>query len=160
MSGIRVAQINLQHKRTATLDLCRILNNGLASVALVQEPYFRRGAFYLANDVNPSFSAFNIGGMTNARMMPRACILVNNAIQASLVLELTTRDVCVVKLNLTHANVDKTYVYCSAYLPYEEPSPTEDFKRVVAHCESKGLPLVEVRPHLVQPGEPGIFRVA
>lgn len=142
MPGIRVAQINLQHKRTATLELCRILQDGLASVALVQEPYFRKGVFYQANTVNPGFSAFNKSGMTNARMMPRACILVNNAIQASLILELTTRDVCVVKVTLTHQNIDKTYVYCSAYLPYEESSPTEDFKRAVTYCESNGLPLV------------------
>lgn len=142
MATVRIAQINLQHKRTATINLCRLMQNGKAQVALVQEPYFRKGNFYLGNLVNPVFATFSKNGMDNSRIMPRACVLVNSAIVATLISDLTTRDVCVVTIDVNVGSLNRKYVYCSVYLPHDEPSPTDDFKRVVAHCVSKGLPLI------------------
>ena len=80
--------------------------------------------------------------MRNPREMPRACILVNSAIEACLRSELTTRDVCTVEVNLTISNSSVKYVYCSVYLPHDEPAPTEMFKSVVSYCDSKGIPLI------------------
>lgn len=142
MTTIKIAQINLQHKRTATINLCRLMQNGKSHVALVQEPYFRKGNFYLGNLVNPTFATFSKSGMTSSRVMPRACVLVNNAIVASLISEITTRDVCAVTIDVTVGDLNRKYVYCSVYLPHDEPSPTDDFKKVIAYCDTKGLPLI------------------
>lgn len=142
MSAIKVVQVNIQHKRTAAINLCRIVQTSTADIALVQEPYFRHGRFYVGNLVNPNFVAFSKEGMTNPRIMPRACILLSNAINGSLVPSLTTRDICVVLINVKVGNVDKQYVYCSAYFPHDMASPTEDFKKVVSHCDKNNLPLI------------------
>jgi len=142
MASIRVAQINIQHKRTATINLCRLIQNGAAVIALVQEPYFRKGEFYKGNLLNPNFVVFNKHGATNYRLMPRACILVNTAINASLISEITTRDICAVLIDMSDDNTNKKYVYCSAYLPHDEPAPTDGFKAVIAYCDIHGLPLI------------------
>ena len=139
---VRVAQVNLQRKRTTTLNLSRLLQEGKASIALVQEPYFHKGDFYSGNLLNPTFVAFNKSGMRNPRIMPRACILANSAIDASLLSELTTRDICAIVVNLTNENSVGKYVYCSAYLPHDESAPTDDFKKVVSYCENKAIPLI------------------
>lgn len=118
------------------------MQNGAAQVALVQEPYFRRGNFYLGNLVDPVFATFSKLEMANSRSMPRACVLVNKAIVATLISELTTRDVCAVTIDVSVGDLNRKYVYCSVYLPHDEPSPTDDFKRVVVHCVTKGLPLI------------------
>jgi len=142
MASIKVAQINLQHKRTATMNLCRIMQTGLASIALVQEPYFRKGQLYLGKLLNPTFTAFSKFGLTNPRKMPRACIVVNNSINACLIPELTTRDICAISVECSVDNVTKKYVYCSAYMPHDESSPTDDFKLVVSYCDTKSFPLI------------------
>lgn len=142
VATVRIAQINLQHKRTATINLCRLIQNGTAQVTLVQEPYFRKGNFYLGNLVNPVFATFSKNEMANSRVMPRACVLVNNAIVATLISELTTRDVCAITIDVSVGNLNRKYVYCSVYLPHNEPSPTDAFKQVIAYCTSKGLPLI------------------
>ncbi|XP_062715533.1 uncharacterized protein LOC134291599 [Aedes albopictus] len=118
------------------------MQNGTAQVALVQEPYFRKGNFYLGNLVNPVFATFSKHEMANSRVMPRACVLVNNAIVATLISELTTRDVCAITIDVSVGNLNRKYVYCSVYLPHDEPSPTDAFKQVIAYCTSKGLPLI------------------
>lgn len=59
--------------------------------------------------------------------MPRACVLVNNAIVATILSEQTTRDVCAVTIDVTPV---RKYVYCSVYLPHDEPSPTDAFYRL------------------------------
>lgn len=41
--------------------------------------------------------------------MPRACALVNNAIVSTLVIELTTRNVCAVTIAVSVANLDTFY---------------------------------------------------
>ena len=79
---VRIAQGNLQRKRTATLNLSRLMQEGKASIALIQEPYFHKGDFYSGKLLNPAFVAYNRSGMRNPRIMPRACILANTAIHA------------------------------------------------------------------------------
>ena len=74
--------------------------------------------------------------------MPRVCILVNSAIEACLLADLTTRDVCSIMVNLKTGNSTKKYIYCSVYLPHVEPAPTDEFKNVVSFCEAKGVPLI------------------
>ncbi|XP_062712124.1 uncharacterized protein LOC134289731 [Aedes albopictus] len=142
VATVRRAQINLQHKRTATINLCKLMQNGSAQVALVQEPYFRKGNLYLGNFVNPEFATFSKHEMANSRVMPRAFVLVNNAIVATHISELTTRDVCAITIDVSVENLNRKYVYCSVYLPHDEPSPTDAFKQVIAYCTSKGLPLI------------------
>ena len=139
---VRVAQVNLQRKRTATLNLSRIMQEGKAAIALAQEPYFHKGDFYCGKLLNPTYVAFNKNGMRNPREMPRACILVNSAIDACLLSELTTRDICAIVVNLTNDSSVRKYVYCSAYLPHDELAPTNDFKKVVSYCENNEIPLI------------------
>ena len=67
---VRVAQVNLQRKRTATLNLSRIMQEGKCAIALAQEPYFHKGDFYCGKLLNPTFVAFNKSGMRNPREMP------------------------------------------------------------------------------------------
>src|SRR5450759_693870 len=110
------------------------MQNGISHVALVQEPYFSKGYFYLGNLENPTFATFSKSGMTSSRVMPRACVLVNNAIVATLISELTIRDVCAVTIDVTVGNLNRKYVYCAVYLPHAEPSPTDDFQKVIAFC--------------------------
>ena len=124
-----------------------MFQNGTALVALVQEPYFHKGMFYLGNLINPNFTAFSKDGMTNAREMPRACILINSALNAKLISELTTRDICTIEVTLLIDRINgneifRKYVYCSAYCPYEHQSPTDDLKKVVSYCDSQELPLI------------------
>lgn len=142
MSAIKVLQVNIQHKRTAAMNLCRIIQAGTANIALVQEPYFRHGRFYVGNLVNPHFISLSKEGMTNPRVMPRACILLSSVLNGTLVPSLTTRDICVVLINVKVENVDRQYVYCSAYFPHDMDSPLEDLKKVVSHCDQNNLPLI------------------
>ena len=60
---VRVAQVNLQRKRTATMNLSRIMQEGKRAIALVQEPYFHKSNFYCGKLLNPTFVAFNKSGM-------------------------------------------------------------------------------------------------
>ena len=147
MPSIKVAQINLQHKRTAAMNLCRLVQNGTTSVVLVQEPYFRQGKFYSGNLTNPNFTVFSKTDTSNPREMPRACVLTNSALNAKLISELTTRDICTIEVTLLYDRknrnkIYRNYFYCSAYCPYEQRSPTDDLKKVVSYCESQGLPLI------------------
>ena len=132
---VRLSQVNLQRKRTATLNLSRIFQEGEAAIALAQEPYFHKGDFYCGRLLNLTFVAFNNRGVKCLnkrgvkcpREMPQACIQVNSAVEACLLPELITRDICTVVDNLGIGNSTKKYVFCSVYLPHGEPAPTEEF---------------------------------
>lgn len=76
--------------------------------------------------MDPVFATFSKLEMANSRSMPRACVLVNKAIVATLISELTTRDVCAVTIDVSVGDLNRKYVYCSVYLPHDEPSPTDD----------------------------------
>lgn len=58
MALVRISHIKLQHKRTATISLCRLMQN--SSMALVQERYFHKRNFYLGNLVDLVFATFSI----------------------------------------------------------------------------------------------------
>ena len=74
--------------------------------------------------------------------MPRTCILVNSAVEACLLSELTTRDISTIVVNLRIGNSTKKYIYCSVYLPHGESAPTDEFKNVVSYCDIQGIPVI------------------
>ena len=132
MAGIPILQANLQHSKTASGVLQRILTEGKIKIALIQEPWAFQGR---VRGLNVAMGKL-LFCTTVER--PRTCIYVNglNAVHLS---EFTTRDQTAALLTLGGGEDGRRVVICSSYLPYDspDPPPSAELERLVRHCNSK-----------------------
>jgi hypothetical protein len=108
---MKFAQINLHHSKAATAVLCQKLAEGMADVALIQEPWIYRGQ--VRGLTGSGGTIFSVAPEGNAR----SCIYTRNQINALLLLELCSRDVTAVRMTYTGEGGWEELIVASAYLP-------------------------------------------
>jgi hypothetical protein len=71
---------------------------------------------------------------------PRACILVSNDIQASLLQEFSDSDMVAVRITYKRNKIEHT-ICCSVYLPFDAPDPPPSvmLRSVVAFAEANNI---------------------
>ncbi|XP_047990316.1 uncharacterized protein LOC125237240 [Leguminivora glycinivorella] len=128
-------QTNLQHKQAATATLRRMLEVNNETVALIQEPWIRKGRICGLN---------NIGGkllLDTTVINPRTCIYLPKQINAVLMNEFCSRDLTTVRLQSNCASSPEIII-ASAYLPGDADIPTVELANLIRHCENKKLELI------------------
>ena len=70
----------------------------------------------------------------------RFCIYFSSQTHAFVLLELSSKDVTMVRITSTRWGSQKELIVTSAYLPYytDEPSPNKDPRDVINYCSSRG----------------------
>jgi hypothetical protein len=118
---MKFAQINLHHSKAAMAVRRQQLAEGLADVALIQEPWIYRGQ--IRGLTNSGGTIFSVAPEGNAR----SCIYTRNQINALPLLELCSRDVTKVRMTYICGGRWEELIVASAYLPYDsdEPPPNQ-----------------------------------
>ncbi|CAB3261689.1 unnamed protein product [Arctia plantaginis] len=128
-------QTNLQHSHTATANLRRELEVKTNTVALIQEPWIRKGRICGLN---------NIGGkilLSTTIDNPRTCIYTPKHACTTLMTEFCSRDLTSIRLKEPSSNLPDV-VIASAYLPGDADIPTPELAALAHHCEREGLELI------------------
>lgn len=135
-TGVLFTQINLHQSSGATLHLVRGLAATHTYIALIQEPSCKKGSVVGLKNAGTVYYG-------NCSERPRACI-VTRGIRATMLPQLSGRDVTTVLVRVKWANGERNIIICSAYFPYDSPSPPppEGVVKVIDFCKNKGLPLV------------------
>ncbi|XP_043472976.1 uncharacterized protein LOC122505430 [Leptopilina heterotoma] len=136
-SGIHCTQINLHHCKSASAILVKSLTKMQTALAFIQEPWVFKGRIRGLNGCGELVSL-------PQEPVPRAC-LIYKGLNAFPLLELTTRDLAVVKAKYLEKKGNKReVVIASAYFPGtgDEPAPPREVERLVEYCQRRGLPLI------------------
>lgn len=132
----KIVQANLQHSQTATATLRRSLEVTTEAIALIQEPWIRKGRIC---------GLSNIGGkllLDTTVSNPRTCIFAPKHINTVLMNEFCSRDLTTIRLQPNPNLGLSCLVLASAYLPGDAEVPTPELAALVAHCEREGLELI------------------
>jgi len=112
-ANLQVTQINLQHCKEASSLLSYLISKLQTGLALVQEPWVYK------NRVR----GLNIRGghlyYDSTCEIPRTCIVVTGAVQAKMLVQLTSRDMTAVKITISVGGENRDAVIGSVYLPYD-----------------------------------------
>lgn len=137
-SGLRFTQINLQHCAAASAVISRQLSKLHTHILLIQEPWTYKGLIKgIDNKVGTAFYC-------TEDQRPRACIYVAKHINAAVVPNFCFRDLVAVLIRYTVAGEEREVIVCSAYLPYDSPTPppSEELVALIEYCRVKGLGLI------------------
>lgn len=132
---INIIQTNLQHSITSTSTLRRVLEVDQQTIALIQEPWIRKGRVC---------GLSNIGGriiLDTTVSEPRACIFAPKHVNTRLINEFCSRDLTAVRLS-TSPPSEQEVVLASAYLPGDAEVPPPELSALIAYCEKEGLELI------------------
>ncbi|XP_043470928.1 uncharacterized protein LOC122504096 [Leptopilina heterotoma] len=124
-SGIHCMQINLHHCKGASATLARNFARIQAAIAFVQEPWVYKGKIR-------GLSGCGVLVSSPQEPVPRAC-LIYKGLDAFPLLELTTRDLVVVKAKYLEKNGNKReVVVASAYFPGsgDDPAPPTEVEKL------------------------------
>ncbi|XP_043474377.1 uncharacterized protein LOC122506327 [Leptopilina heterotoma] len=136
-SGIHCMQINLHHCKGASAILARNFARMQAAIAFVQEPWVYKSKIR-------GLSGCGVLVSSPQEPVPRAC-LIYTGLDAFPLLELTTRDLVVVKAKYLEKNENKReVVVASAYFPGsgDDPEPPTEVEKLVDYCQRQGGDLV------------------
>ncbi|XP_050547982.1 uncharacterized protein LOC126909589 [Daktulosphaira vitifoliae] len=101
-------------------------------MALIQEPWINGDQIKGLNLRN--FKLFH-----KQADKSRTCILVNNKVKVSLILNLLSADLTIIKVTL---NDDKNIIVALGYLPYEVTDPGRDLTMLFNYCKIEKLELI------------------
>jgi len=128
-------QINVQHSRAGTANLCKPIADLHNVVALVQEPWINK----------EKILGFGPAGATLYRgtldVGPHTCILTKGVVSYSLP-QFCDRDTTTVCLSVNVQNREKRIVITSIYLPIEEQLTFTMLDRICNFCKDEKLPLI------------------
>ncbi|XP_050538360.1 uncharacterized protein LOC126903867 [Daktulosphaira vitifoliae] len=132
---IQFTQINLHHSKGASSVLLRTLTESHTThlqIALIQEPWINGDQIMGLNLRN--FKLFH-----KQADKPRTCILVNNKVKASLIFNLSSADLTIIKVTL---NYGKNIIVASGYLPYEVTNPGRSLPGFFNYRKNEKLELI------------------
>ena len=110
---LKVAQANLQHKKSASYHFYRKLVRENYSVALIQEPYLYKGKLVGVNrNVWSIYSA-------NDNSNPLAVIIVKKNLVSFLEIEYSTTYTIIISLKIADNQIDSMYLCSSSMYPVE-----------------------------------------
>jgi hypothetical protein len=126
VNTISFIQANLQHSISASRFLSRAVSVKGIGMALMQEPWYRKGHIRGLNI--PGYTLF----FTSGADKPRACILTRNE-SAWMLPGFSCRDLVAVLIKYDEEGAKGRLVICSAYLPYDskDPPPSKEFEELV-----------------------------
>lgn len=80
----------------------------------------------------------------NATSKPRACIITTQTIDAVLLPQFSTSDICTIKTQILTEKSNEEMLLSSVYMPYECNDHVPDLKlrEIIEHSENTGIPLV------------------
>jgi len=135
---VRFIQINMQHSRGASASLQKSLAElSGPSVALIQEPWVYKGAIRGLNSRDSN--SFAIYGQDP----PRAAVICSKTLQATLLPQLSTRDLAVVQATIPIVGKgQQKVIVASAYLPYERSVQTQHLEKVVDFCRQNKIQVI------------------
>jgi ribonuclease HI len=137
---IRVTQINLQHCKEATANLCCDLARLQTYIALVQEPYWFKGYVRgLVDTRNSKLYQNHIGDAPG-----RTCIVASKDIPGLMIPELSSRDITVVRFSFKIGGESIDIIFVSLYLPYDliDLPPTLELTNVIDYCNRLDAPCI------------------
>lgn len=137
-SKIQFHQINLQHNKSATMELNRANVFGNNNIFFIQEPYVYRNKI---KGINLQKSTL-IADMTITN--PRACILISKNCNVFPLIQFCSRDLVAASLKIKISGSERQIIISSAYMPSEidilPPSP--ELINLCNFCKTKNLPLL------------------
>lgn len=140
MEELKCIQINLQHSKSATAALHKLLSNSKYDIAFVQEPYTYKNEVCGLNLCNSH--VFRIQPCPDGPV--RALAVVKKNLNCWLVNQLSSRDVTAVASRVTLNNKVCTVLLVSLYLPFDNKTvpPTKELEAVVDYCTHNKYPLI------------------
>lgn len=117
INNLNIIQINLHHCRAAALNLAAALLRMGVDVALIQEPWQRRGVVCGLN-----IRGYNILTPTS-REKVLSCIVVKSNLNYLFLSNLSNADLTVARLETGSGEGGSGMLVASVYLPYEAPNP-------------------------------------
>ncbi|KAJ8911899.1 hypothetical protein NQ315_012313 [Exocentrus adspersus] len=130
--SLKCTQINLQHCIAATSLISQQLAAGHTHAVLIQELWVGQGSVKgLSRKWGHVYVSFD--------QTPRACIYTSKQVTATKLTNFCFRDLVAIKVTVGRS----CYILCSAYLPYESPTPPpRQLMELVEWCKSNNLPLI------------------
>ena len=126
-------QLNCHHSMAPVINLNSLLvkqNRTSQIVAFIHEPYLSGGKKVYG--FSKSFNLFQ--GKENCKV--RSCIIISKNINAWLLSQYSDEDITSIAIRSNN----KTFVLCSAYMPYTSPTPPpqKKIKELTAYCFERG----------------------
>lgn len=137
-SHLEFIQINLQHCKGATSVLDYCLTSLQTFVAIIHEPWVRDKQIQGLDSTKGTLYR------GDGDYSPRACIYTSRGVTASLLPQLSSRDVVTVSIEYNIAGIRQKIIIASVYLPYDSPSPppTPEMERLIEYCRNRGIKLI------------------
>ncbi|KAJ8911222.1 hypothetical protein NQ315_014934 [Exocentrus adspersus] len=130
--SLKCTQINLQHCIAATSLISQQLAAGHTHAVLIQEPWVGQGS---VKGLSRKWGHVYV----SSDQTPRACIYTSKQVTATKLTNFCFRDLVAIKVTVGRS----CYILCSAYLPYESPTPPpRQLMELVEWCKSNNLPLI------------------
>ena len=138
---ISFTQINMQHSKAATAQLCSSIarRQTIQEVVLIQEPWIFRN----------KICGFSL--LTNCKILrkenidkPRTCIIHSNMVDAVMLEQFCNRDITVAKIVYREDGIRHEILVVSAYFPYDSllSPPPKEIVEIVDYAKSKKLGLL------------------
>ena len=135
-SPVEFVQINLHKSSVPTAILQKTLSSlKKLSISLIQEPWVHGSTIRGLN--SPDWKVFY---SKEQRLPPRAAITCSNELTPQFLPQLSSKDLCVVKItaNVT-GNGKQDLIIASAYLPYDELIATQKLEAILDYCQVRRL---------------------
>ena len=122
---LKLIQVNLHHRRTASAALCVAMRN--CDVALIQEPWIYKGEIKGLKEVGGELI------YSRSTQHPRTCILVKKSFHILPLMQHCSRDLTAVKIKTSTDGGPMEIIPGSAYFPYndDKPPPPEELEKLV-----------------------------
>ena len=132
---IHCTQLNVQHSRAGTANLCKDIADLDTAIAFVQEPWINKEKIlgFGACGAKLHRGSNDVG--------PRLCILTKDLVAYSL-RQFGVRDTTTVCFTYTVHNRKQRIIAASIYMPIEEHLPPTMPERICMYCKQENLPLI------------------
>ena len=140
MAALQFLQQNAQHSRLAT-ETIKLKLQSASDIAIVQEPWINNNKIM---GYGPNLCVFR-----SEDPNPRACIVIKKEINAWLLPHLSSRDCCVVEINLERC---RNIIAVSLYMPHDEGLPLSRIDNIFAFKQCRIVISCDANSHHVSWG--------
>ena len=134
-TSVHFTQINLQHNKSATAQICKQITNLMSSVVLIQEPWVNKNKILgLRSKVSTLFCGCN-------KNIPKTCV-ITKGIHSYCLPQFGSKDQTAVCINFKNSNKEYTIVVASIYMPTDSILLAPETERLIQYCNHNKLPLI------------------
>lgn len=124
--NLKILQLNMHRSKDAALNLRRIFDEGHTDLAFLQEPWVYKNQIKGLN--SKSREIWTWTGTRSTR--PRACIVVSDKFQSSLLQEYSDADQVAIQMRVVRDGKEQNIIFCSVYMPFDSPEAPPNIKLI------------------------------